>query len=68
MIQSQCCSLIIVIGIECTESYFSVENQSTVSSLNFKIDLDEPTQLFYSEIIKPREQEIFSVADMTPIN
>ena len=36
--------------------------------MNFKIDSDQATQNFYSEVIKPREQEIFSVADMTPVN
>ena len=68
MIQSQCSSMVIVIAIECTQNYFNTENQTSTSSLNFKIDADEATQQYYTEEIRPREYEIFSVADMTPIN
>ena len=60
--------MVILVVIECTQNYFSTENQTSTSSLNFKIDADEATQLYYAQEIKPREPEIFSVADMTPIN
>ena len=38
-----------------------------MSNLDFKIDSDEGTQKFYKDFIKPREAEIFSIADMSPM-
>lgn len=36
--------------------------------MGFKIESDDLSQRYYQEFIKPREYEIFSVAEMTPIS
>ena len=60
--------LITVLNLETRSDYFECTQDSHVSSLNLKILNDSDTTTHYREFIAPFEEDIFNIADMTPIS
>ena len=61
--------LIMCLCIRTQQKYFeSIDNSQAISNFQFLIEDEEETKSYYQKYIKPRENEIFNIADMAPIS
>ena len=68
LVSSQCSFLVLVLNIQTRTSFFAgIDQETNVSEFDFKIKQDEECLSYYRKNIKPREVELFSVADMGPL-
>lgn len=69
LVSSQPNLLILAMCISTKKKYFEpLDDSDLVSSLQFQI-MDSPeSRNYYKKYLKPREREIFSIADMAPIS
>ena len=69
LISSQPNLLIITMCIRTTAKYFQpVEMHTEVSSFQFMVKEDSEVINYYKKYLKPRECDIFNIADMSPIS
>ena len=69
LVSSQQNLLIMAMCIRTEQKYFeSIETEKHVSSFHFEFEEREETISYYMKYIKPRENEIFNIADMAPIS
>ena len=55
--------------LQTLEAYFeAADQQNEISAANFKILNEDEVRSYYKRYIKPREKEIFNIADMTPLS
>ena len=59
--------LVTVLNLETRSDFFEWTPGQSVSRLNLKILNDADTRAHYLEFIAPFEEDIFNIADMTPI-
>lgn len=69
LVSSQPNLLIMTMCIRTDQRYFQpTQTENQASCFRFTIDDAEDTQSYYKKYIKPRELEIFNIADMAPIS
>ena len=58
----------IVINMQVDMKFFEKSQMESVSEFNFKIMKDPQILSFYRNKIRPKERDLFNIADMSPFN
>ena len=68
LVSSQCNFLVLVMNIQTRTSFFAgVDQETHASDFDFKVLPDEECLSYYRKNLKPREHDIFNIADMGPL-